>query len=264
MSASSHDRPISRRTFAALAAGGVASFAARALASPRMQQRERGRLESRPKPPSKPAVAGERRLGLSSGQRDGILRIPPNPKGPLPLLVLFHGASSSAEIQLRRFGTMPDELGLVILAPDSRGPTWDAIYEQEFGSDVAFLDRALAHTFSAVEIDPLRMTLGGFSDGATYAISLGLINGDLFPRVLAFSPGFFVEGTPHGKPKFWISHGTRDDILPIERTSREIVPMLKAKSYDVAYREFDGVHAAPPDIARQGLAWAAARNAPAR
>jgi phospholipase/carboxylesterase len=34
------------------------------------------------------------------------------------------------------------------------------------------------------------VALGGFSDGASYALSLDLTNGDLFASLIAFSPGF--------------------------------------------------------------------------
>ena len=56
-------------------------------------------------------------------------------------------------------------------------------------------------------VDPARLVIGGFSDGASYALSLGLINGQLFRKVAAFSPGFVVTGEPEGKPRVFISHG---------------------------------------------------------
>ena len=34
------------------------------------------------------------------------------------------------------------------------------------------------------------MCASGFSDGASYALSLGAANGDLFTHIAAFSPGF--------------------------------------------------------------------------
>src|SRR6185312_17238913 len=100
-----------------------------------------------------------------------------------------------------------------VLAPNSRDKTWDAI-GGSFGVDVAHLNRALERVFEKVAIDPARLAIGGFSDGASYAISLGLINGDLFNSIVAFSPGFVIDGTPHGTPRIFISHGTRDHILP--------------------------------------------------
>jgi predicted esterase len=143
-----------------------------------------------------------------------------------------------------------------VLAPDSRRGTWDAI-RGDFGEDVDFVDRALERVFGTIGVDPERVAVGGFSDGATYALSLALINGDLFRRVLAFSPGFVVGGTPHGKPRCFISHGTADPILPIDRCSRVIVAALRKRDYDITYREFEGGHEVPASIAREGMAWTA-------
>ena len=139
-----------------------------------------------------------------------------------------------------------------MLAPNSRDTTWDAI-SGSFGSDVEYLNRVLEGTFKLAAIDRTRIAIGGFSDGASYAISLGLINGDLFSSVVAFSPGFVLEGTPQGTPRFFISHGTRDHILPIDRCGRRIASRLKARGYDVTFREFDGDHEIPPDVVREGL-----------
>jgi predicted esterase len=109
---------------------------------------------------------------------------------------------------------------------------------------------------------PARIAIGGFSDGATYALSLGLINGDLFRRVVAFSPGFVVEGMPRGTPQFFISHGAADPILPIDRCSRLIVSGLRKRGYDVTLHEFDGGHEIPAGIARDGMRWVAGVSPP--
>ena len=124
-----------------------------------------------------------------------------------------------------------------------------------FGPDVDFLDGALEKVFGMVAVDPTRLALGGFSDGATYALSLGLVNGDLFQRIVAFSPGFLVDGELHGKPRVFISHGTADDILPIDRCSRLIVPDLQKRGYDVTFKEFEGGHEVPPAIAAEGFSF---------
>jgi predicted esterase len=167
---------------------------------------------------------------------------------------LCHGATGSSTGVLRRLGAFASENGVAVLAPDSRGSTWDAI-RGEFGADVVFLTQALERTFDLIPVNPARISVGGFSDGATYALSLGLINGRLFRRILAFSPGFIVEGTAEGKPEVFISHGTHDPILPIDRCSRPIVRSLQKHGYDVTFREFQGGHEVPPEIAREGLKW---------
>jgi predicted esterase len=187
--------------------------------------------------------------------------VPAKPtRGPFPLLVLFHGAGGNAESVLRHLGSAPDEAGVAVLAPDSRDSSWDAI-RGNFGPDVSFVNRCLELVFDSVAIDPARIAAAGFSDGATYALSLGLINGDFFRRIVAFSPGFVVDGTPHGRPSLFISHGTDDPILPIDRCSRLIVASLQKRGYDVTFRQFDGGHEIPEDIARDGMEWVAATPA---
>jgi len=213
-----------------------------------------GRLSARPRAGVKTSETGKIMLGLDS-ERDAVLQIPRNAgQSPLPLLVMLHGATQSSDTMFWYLGSAPEEAGVVVLAPNSRDTTWDAIHGT-FADDVNDLNTALERTFAIVAIDPARVALGGFSDGASYALSLGLINGDLFNSVVAFSPGFVIDGDAHGKPRFFISHGTHDHILPIDRCGRRIAAELKTSGYEVSFREFDGDHEIPADVAREGLAW---------
>jgi phospholipase/carboxylesterase len=243
-----------RRQFTVLAGGALVSlvFGPACESTSFLAQSGTGRLRTRLKPGGTTKARGQLMLGLG-GTRDAILVMPAAiPASPLPLVVMLHGAGGSAARFLQRFGTMPDAAGLPMLFVDSRGQTWDGI-RGGFGADVDFLDRALEKVFGMVAVDPTRLAIGGFSDGATYALSLGLVNGDLFSRIVAFSPGFLVGSEAHGKPRVFISHGTADDILPIDRCSRIIVPGLKKRGYDVTFREFDGGHEVPRPIAEQGF-----------
>jgi len=249
---------ITRRRFAATIGGALTSVALGGACrrGSEARQADAGRLTARPRSSVETSTTGERALGLDR-TRDGILRVPARATSdPLPLLVLLHGAGGSGQGVLRRLGSAPDEAGVAVLAPDSRESSWDAI-RGGFGRDVTFLNLALERVFATVAVDPRRLAVGGFSDGATYAVSLGLINGDLFPRVVAFSPGFVIDGAPHGTPRFFISHGTSDQILPIDRCSRSIVAGLRKRGYDVTFREFDGGHEIPAAIARDGARWVA-------
>ena len=211
-----------------------------------------GRLTARPREGVKTTATGQVMLGLHT-ERDAILQLPENTtQSSLPLLIMLHGATQSAEDMFWYLGTTYEEAGVAVLAPNSRDNSWDAI-GGSFGVDVAHLNRALERVFELVAIDPARIAIGGFSDGASYALSLGMINGDLFPSVVAFSPGFVISGAPHGKPRVFISHGTHDHILPIDRCGRRIAASLISRGYEVTFREFDGDHEIPPDIAREGL-----------
>jgi predicted esterase len=253
-----HER-ISRREFALLAGGAIGSLAFGQACRVESEARTGttdtlGRLSARPRPKTKTTASGEQPLGLGA-LRDGLLRLPPKVTDtPMPLLVLLHGASSTGDRILRRLGTAADDAGIAVLSPDSRGSTWDAI-RSTFGPDVDYINRALEKVFSTVAIDPQRIAVGGFSDGASYALSLGLINGDLFKRIVAFSPGFVVVGAAQGQPKCFVSHGTNDEILPIDRCSRRIVPALRNGKYDVTYREFSGGHEMPASIVTEAMKW---------
>ena len=209
-----------------------------------------GRLKARPRAGVKSSATGEIKL-----ERDAVLQIPKRASDkPLPLLVMLHGATQRADDMFWYLGSAHEEAGVAVLAPNSAETTWDAIGNRAFGEDVYYLDRLLERVFETTAIDPARVSVGGFSDGATYALSLGLINGDFFKSIVAFSPGFVINGDPHGKPRIFISHGTRDHILPIDSCGRRIAGDLKGKGYDVTFREFDGDHEIPPDVAREGLA----------
>jgi phospholipase/carboxylesterase len=171
------------------------------------------------------------------------------------LIVALHGAGQDCGLMIRTLTPVADNTGAVLLAPDARAMTWDAI-AGEFGPDVEFIDRALRWIFERVDLNPARLVLSGFSDGATYALALGLANGDLFSRVMAFSPGFLIPiQERRGHPAVCLSHGTRDRILPIDQCSRRIVPVLKQAGYDVRFEEFDGGHQMPPGIIRLAATW---------
>jgi phospholipase/carboxylesterase len=246
-----------RRDFCAIAGSAVASFAMGSgcrFGGGGLGLINDGRLTARPHDGVKAFANGRIMLELDR-ERDAILQLPKTTgSSRLPLLVMLHGAGQHADDMFGYLGSANEEAGVAVLAPNSRDYTWDAI-GGSFGPDVEFLNQALLRVFDTTAVDPARLAVGGFSDGATYALSLGLINGDLFSRVVAFSPGFIVDGVPQGKPRFFVSHGTNDHILPIDRCSRRIVAGLKARGYDVTFREFDGDHEIPAEIAREGLSW---------
>ena len=221
-----------------------------------------GKLRARPAqrlPERPPETAGPAPIGLQtpSGPAQGCYLYVPSAYSearPAPLAVLLHGAGEDARDGLALLREPADEAGLILLAPSSHGPTWD-FGAGGRGSDFAAIDRVLEEVFSHYAVDPAHVGIGGYSDGASYALSLGISNGDLFTHVMAFSPGFVAPSGRVGAPRIFVSHGTRDGWLPIGRCSHRIVPRLERASYEVRYREFDGGHVVPPEIGREAVIW---------
>ena len=215
------------------------------------------RLQARPgaTPPAPALPAGVHPLPLEGG-REILVSVPPGlaPGAPAPLVLTLHGAGGDARGGLDFLQRVAPERGLILLAPASGGSTWDAV-RGDYGPDVERIDHALARIFSMLPVRPSTVSVAGFSDGASYALGLGLANGELFGSVLAFSPGFVTGEDRQGKPRVFVSHGVADDVLPIERTSRRIVPSLRRDGYEVRYEEFPDGHTVPPELARQAVDW---------
>ena len=188
---------------------------------------------------------------------DHLLYVPESyggPESPAPMAVVLHGAGGRASDAMALLRPLADATGMLLLAPTSHQYTWDVIVGG-YGPDVGAIDGALEEAFSRYAVEPTRMAIGGFSDGASYALSLGINNGDLFSDVLAFSPGFMAPSVRAGAPRFFVSHGTRDDVLPIGFCSRRVVPQLERMGYEVEYREFEGGHTVPPEILLDAIGW---------
>jgi phospholipase/carboxylesterase len=188
--------------------------------------------------------------------RDALLYVPDGLKAgqQAPLILLLHGAGGDAAGGLSLLLPLADTFGFVLAAPSSRGSTWDGV-RGGYGPDVDVINSSLERIFHLVTVDPRRIAVSGFSDGASYALGLGLANGDLFSSIVAFSPGFVPPGPRVGKPGIFVSHGEADAVLPIGQTSRRLVPALREEGLDVTYREFNGPHAVPANIAEDALHW---------
>ena len=213
------------------------------------------------RPPARPALAAGRHAAGEAGARRPWIHVPAgfDPGVDTPLLILLHGAGQSSDL-FAPMTSNADAHGVVLLVPNSAGRTWDGIGGR-FGRDVAGLGRVLEWTIERVRVDPGRLCIGGFSDGASYALGLGLANGDLFTHVMALSPGFIPSRERTGRPRLFITHGTQDAILPIDRTSRTLVRALENAGYPVEYHEFDGPHTMPPRQLEDAFAWLAGGTA---
>ncbi len=73
--------------------------------------------------------------------------------------------------------------------------------------------------------------------------------------MIAFSPGGIVAGEQRGVPRFFVSHGTLDGVLPIGRAGDAVVRKLRKAGYRVTYRRFRGGHEVSPAISAAAVRW---------
>lgn len=220
-----------------------------------------GEITARVSAPTQPSS----QHGLQRIEGGAQLYVPDSisPDRPAPFILLLHGAGGRGENMIRRFRDEADKRGIILLAPDSADRTWDVMASMgdnpgrmpSYGRDPARIDAVLKEAFARCNIDPRKVAIAGFSDGAGYALSLGAENAPLFRHVMAFSAGVLMPFSAEGKTRVFISHGTKDRIIPIDSPRNDIIPALRSAGFDVEVHEFDGGHEIPPEIMKQALDW---------
>jgi phospholipase/carboxylesterase len=208
--------------------------------------------------PTVVTAPGKYALNLEPGLRDGFFYVPSTYDANVatPLIVLLHGAGQDdSEWDTQALADEADALGFIAMVPSSRNGTWDLPLTGRFGADVQFINSALEVVFDKCNVDATAIGMGGFSDGASYALSLGASNGDLFTQLLGFSPGFWFPAATTGRPPVFITHGTTDPVLPIGSSRDNIVPNMREAGYDVVYTEFAGGHVLPLELFQDAMQW---------
>lgn len=246
---------ISRRRFCATLGTGAAALAGCRLGTTPIVVGD-GRITARPGiAPATTMAPGIHNLAVGTSGRLCWLVVPASyePSRDWPLTLFFRGAITPARNYLDSLRPIADEFGIIILAPEASGQTWDLL-RGGFGPDVDFINASLETAFSQVRVDPARICSSGFSDGASYSLSLGVTNGDFLTRVAAYSPGFIETYVNRGQPEVFITHGTMDQVLPVE-ASRNIVDQLRSAGYQVEYREFEGPHVLSLSLTRASFEW---------
>lgn len=164
----------------------------------------RGRLEARPGLVREAGPAGLRAVDLRPG-RPGLLYVPAAIDAARPLCVALHDRDEEPLAALERVRAAAEDGEVIVLAPAASGRTWDA-FEHGLGPDVQRLDAALERVFLDFPVGP-RVALAGFGDGASYALALGLANGDFVTDVLAFGPERPLPAPARrGMPRVLVAH----------------------------------------------------------
>lgn len=222
---------------------------------PALHAADSGRLAVRPAAPTLDLRPGTHVLDDNGGRR-ALLHIPASYSAaqPAPLMLMLHGARGDGDRTLEQQRDVAEAHGVILLSPSTRSGTWDAI-RGDFAHDFAKIDALLTQSFERCNVDPTRIASAGFSDGASYALSIGLMNGDFFTHIVAHSPGFIISDARAGKPRVYISHGRQDEVLPFDRCGARIAAQLDQQGYAPRFDVFDGGHSASPELRSAALAW---------
>ncbi len=210
--------------------------------------------------PAPPLATSDTRTGILTLAGGAYAYLPRGLTGaPAPLLVALHGAGGRAADVLAAYRADADAHHFILLLPQSKGPTWDMIVDLQsrlgaemnvqprYGRDLKALDAALADLFARVAVDPARVGIMGFSDGATYAVSVGTANPLLFHTVIAYSPGPAFPTRFNPTQRIFISHAEEDPVLPYSVT-RGMVAKLRVKHMPLMFESFHGGHEVPKAI----------------
>ena len=195
-----------------------------------------------------------------------LVREPKIKKEKNPLLLLLHGYGSNEE-DLFSFATeLPEEYFVVSArAPYDLQPYGHAWYAITFDADQnkfsddnqAIESRDLIANFidqlvSELPIDPENVTLIGFSQGTILSYSVALSYPEKIKRVVALS-GYLNEGIlasgyeskDLSHLKMYISHGTQDQVIPVE-WARKAPETLKKSGIDIVFKEYPMGHGVSP------------------
>lgn len=192
-----------------------------------------------------------------------------------PLLVLLHGYGSNEEDLFSFAAQLPDEYIIVSArAPYSLPPYGNAWYAITFDNDMnkfsddvqAVQSRDLIVKFidelvEAYPVDKEKITLIGFSQGAILSYAVALTYPQHISRVAALSGylnmdivGKDIHTKDLSKLKFFISHGTVDQVIPVE-WARKAPEFLKTLGLQEEYHEYPVGHGVAPQNFYDLLNW---------
>lgn len=204
-------------------------------------------------PDQAPLLPGLHKAGLFE-ERDYHLIVPRNIDAAKPSMFMcfFHGGGGSAEKVLPIIREHAETHGILTLVPQSLFHTWDIVIGGN-GPDRERLERALGWVAARYALRPDKFAFAGRSDGGSYALSNGIANGDFVSHIIAFSAGFMTPLHQEGVPYIFISHGTNDEEIAVEKGGRAHAENLQSAGYDVCYLEYEGSHATNPEIVDIGV-----------
>jgi phospholipase/carboxylesterase len=183
-----------------------------------------------------------------------------DPARAYPLVVVLHGAGRQDELIVRGLQAERVRTEAIFVVPRSLGMTWDLIAGGD-GADLRFLDGVLHSLYRRYRVDAARQAIAGFSDGASYALAVGLSNPRLIGAVMGWAAGFLaIDGASlrpdDPKPRVLLEYGTHDQLFPFEQVALPMREALERLGYPLEFRvDEGGIHWPRPDFLRDALDW---------
>jgi predicted esterase len=167
-----------------------------------------------------------------------------DPELRYPLITVFHGAGRQDEMLVKACRDEPEKRQAFFLVPRSVEPTWDLIAGTG-ETDLEFLEYAWDLIYRRYPVDEKRQALLGYSDGASYALSMALSNPGFFDAALCWAAGFVVVDRSAlddqgRKPRLYLEYGTHDPLFPFEQIALPMRENLLAAGYEVEFSVDEG------------------------
>lgn len=136
-----------------------------------------------------PALACEGKIACELDGRSYHVRAPDDWDGvtPLPVMLHFHGWGRQGDLIVNhgRISASTRKRGVLLLAPNGRGKTWD--FRNADSADVTFAAAVIADAAQRYPIDQTRIFISGYSFGAAMAWRYVCENGQDVAALFAVS-----------------------------------------------------------------------------
>lgn len=155
-------------------------------------------------------------VACTLGERSYHVRAPDGWDGtsPLPVMLHFHGWGRQGDLVVRhdRIASATRRRGVLLLAPNGRGRTWD--FWRADSSDVDFAARVIEDAARHYPIDRARIYISGYSFGSAMAWRYVCENGNGVAALLAISGTMDQDDTCPEAPKMVRHvHGLADTVM---------------------------------------------------
>ena len=191
-----------------------------------------------------------------------------------PVIFLLHGIGSNEEDLFTFAEFLPDKFLVVSLrAPFPYGTNQYAWYQMVFTDGKTIIDKKQASKSRNILLqfisqfqlehmyDESQVYLGGFSQGAIMAYSLGLTRPDLIKGIAVMSgrmleeiTSFIASDEKLKSLQVFISHGTNDTVLSVQY-AREGLEYMKTRGLNPAYKEYDEGHTINREMQADLISW---------